>query len=593
MLPSNLGDALPNLVEFVLFSNNFEGQIPASLGNASGLELIALGANYFTCVIPTCFGRLTKLYELNLEDNNLETPDIQSWEFLYSLRNCTNLNVLSIAGNRLSGSIPNYIGELPTGLEYLLLDDNNLSGIVPASIGNLTGLVSLALSNNSLMGTVSEWVGPQIKLQNLELNQNNFSGHIPSSIGNLTQLAKLSLEQNNFSGTIPTSLSYLQQLSHLDLSNNNLQGILPAEVFRIQTLTKCVLAHNKIEGPIPSELSNLPQLTELRLSSNRIFGEIPDKLIECQELSVIELDQNILTGSIPLSLGNLATLNILNLSHNNFSSFIPTTLSSLELLTHLDLSYNHLQGEIPINGVFANATAVSLNGNWGLCGGVKDLHMPACPAVSRRIKLKLYLIILLILIFGLLSFAMSVYVILLMKKKSRRPYIILLSFGKKFPRVSCKDLAQATGNFSESNLIGRGSYGSVYRGKLTQAKMQVAVKVFDLGMKFADRSFISECEALGIIRHRNLLPILTSCSTIDNRGNDFKALIYEFMHNGSLDTWLHQKHCGVSPKLLGLSQRISIAIDIANALVYLHHDCERRIVHCDLKPVTTVESLRS
>jgi len=75
-----------------------------------------------------------------------------------------------------------------------------------------------------------------------------------------------------------------------------------------------------------------------------------------------------------------------------------------------------------------------------------------------------------------------------MKKKSRRPYLILLSFGKKFPRISYKDLAQATGNFSESNLIGRGSYGSVYRGTLTQAKMQVAIKVFDLGMKFADRS---------------------------------------------------------------------------------------------------------
>jgi serine/threonine protein kinase len=114
--------------------------------------------------------------------------------------------------------------------------------------------------------------------------------------------------------------------------------------------------------------------------------------------------------------------------------------------------------------------------------------------------------------------------------------------------------------------------------------VQVAIKIFDLGMKFADRSFVSECEALGIIRHRNLLPILTSCSTIDNRGNDFKALIYEFMHNGSLDTWLHQKHCGVSRKILGLAQRISIAIDIANALVYLHHDCERPIVHCDLKP---------
>ena len=123
---------------------------------------------------------------------------------------------------------------------------------------------------------------------------------------------------------------------------------------------------------------------------------------------------------------------------------------------------------------------------------------------------------------------------------------IVVFFGKKFPRVSYKDLAQATGNFSESNLIGRGSYSLVYRGKLTPAKTQVVIKVFDLGTRFADKSFVTECEALRTIRHRNLLPILTACSTIDNNGNDFKALMYEFMPNGNLDTWLHQKRGGVA-----------------------------------------------
>ena len=82
----------------------------------------------------------------------------------------------------------------------------------------------------------------------------------------------------------------------------------------------------------------------------------------------------------------------------------------------------------------------------------------------------------------------------------------------------------------------------------------MAIKVFDLDMRFADSSFVLECEALRIVRHRNLLPILTACSTIDNRCNDFKALIYEFMPNGNLDTWLHQKGGPVVPKLLGLTQ---------------------------------------
>jgi len=344
------------------------------------------------------------------------------------------------------------------------------------------------------------------------------------------------------------------------------------------------LYNNNLEGLIPPEVGNLRQLIELHLSSNRLTGEIPNSLGHCQELQEIKIDQNLLTGNIPMSLGNMKSLTMINLSHNNLLGVIPTPLANLQFLTGLDLSYNNLKGEIPINGVFANATAVSLNNNWGLCGGVKDLHMPACSAVSWRIKWKVYLTILLIMVFGFMSCAMSIYVILIVKKKSRSPYSKLLSFGKKFPRVSYKDLAQATGNFLESNLIGRGSYGSVYKGKLTQAKVQVAIKVFDLDMRFADSSFVSECEALRIVRHRNLLPILTACSTIDNRGNDFKALIYEFMPNGNLDTWLHQKAGHVVPKPSGLTQRISIAADVADALAYLHHDCRRPIVHCDLKP---------
>jgi len=89
---------------------------------------------------------------------------------------------------------------------------------------------------------------------------------------------------------------------------------------------------------------------------------------------------------------------------------------------------------------------------------------------------------------------------------------------------------------------------------------------------------------LRTIRHRNPLPILTAYSTIDNNGNDFRALIYEFMPNGNLDVWLHQKRGSIAPKLFGLAQRLSIGVGMADALAYIHHDCGRAIVHCDLKP---------
>ncbi|XP_058183385.1 receptor kinase-like protein Xa21 [Rhododendron vialii] len=112
--------------------------------------------------------------------------------------------------------------------------------------------------------------------------------------------------------------------------------------------------------------------------------------------------------------------------------------------------------------------------------------------------------------------------------------------------------------------------------------MVVAVKVFKLvDDPRASKSFKSECEALRNIRHRNLVKILTACSSIDHQGNEFKALVYEFMENGNLEEWLHLK--GRERKLCFL-QRLNIAIDVACAVDYLHHDCETPIIHCDLKP---------
>jgi len=336
--------------------------------------------------------------------------------------------------------------------------------------------------------------------------------------------------------------SHLTHLIYFSLAKNRLTGFIPPSLGNVKPMLMLNLSYNNFQGNIPVEFGNFRQLTTLDLSSNRLNGEIPESMGQFQQIYTIRLDQNVLKGNIPITFSNLKNLSMLNLSHNNLSGPIPACLKDLESLTRLDLSFNNFQGEIPRNGVFYNATIVSLNGNPGLCGGATNFHEPSCHVIyPRKAKIINYMVKISIPTFGFMSLIILIYTIIHGKKTSRRPYLLLLSFGKKFPRVSYKDLAQATGNFTESNLIGRGSYGSVYRGKLTQAKVQVAIKVFDLGMKFADRSFVSECE--GIIRHRNLLSILTSCSTIDNRGNDFKALIYEFMHNGSLDTWLHQKHC--------------------------------------------------
>ncbi|WVZ74623.1 hypothetical protein U9M48_022784, partial [Paspalum notatum var. saurae] len=118
-----------------------------------------------------------------------------------------------------------------------------------------------------------------------------------------------------------------------------------------------------------------------------------------------------------------------------------------------------------------------------------------------------------------------------------------------------------------------------------KGKLEVAVKVLDLDMPGAEKSFLSECEALRNIQHCNLVPIVTACSTLDSEGRLFKALVYEFMPNGNLERWLHHKGDEKPTKYLSLTQRIRIIVNIADALDYIHNDTgSRSIIHCDVKP---------
>ncbi|KAJ9557427.1 hypothetical protein OSB04_012041 [Centaurea solstitialis] len=163
------------------------------------------------------------------------------------------------------------------------------------------------------------------------------------------------------------------------------------------------------------------------------------------------------------------------------------------------------------------------------------------------------------------------------------------SISESFEKILYGRLFKATEGFSAANLIGTGGFGSVYKGVLDESGLTVAIKVLNLQHRGGSRSFMAECEALKNIRHRNLVKVITSCSSLNFQGNDFKALMYDFMPNGSLETWLHSSttidhlpHDQLHQ--LNLVQRISIAKDMAYALDYLHYRCGNVIVHRDLKP---------
>ncbi|KAL6658191.1 hypothetical protein ACP70R_003777 [Stipagrostis hirtigluma subsp. patula] len=589
-VPSDLGNSLPNLELLFLDMNSFHGHIPTSLTNASSLYYLDMSNNSFTGVVPSSIGKLSKLSKLNFELNKLQAHNKQEWEFMNSLGNCTKLEALSIAMNKLEGPVPSSLGNLSIMLRQLYLGNNQLTGGFPSSIENLANLIFLGLEGNRFTGVVPDWLGSLKTLQGLNLYNNMFTGPIPPSLSNLSHLFELFLCSNQFTGQIPTSLGNLQNLALFNISNNNLHGRIPKEIFGIPTMRLISISFNNLDGTLPTESGNAKQLIYLELSSNKLSGEVPSTLGDCESLEGIEIGHNVFNGSIPTSLGNIRTLKFLNLSHNNLTGLIPASLGNLHLLEQLDLSFNHLEGEVPAQGIFKNATAMWIYGNQELCGGPLELHLPSCfmrplgSAVHKRsVVLKVVIPIAIMLSLGAMIFVKLIWC----KRKQKRKSFSFPSFARELPKISYNDLVKATEGFSTSNLIGKGRYGSVYQGTLFQDGNMVAIKVFSLETRGAQKSFIAECNALRNVRHRNLVPILTACSSIDYNGNDFKALVYKFMSGGDLHNLLYltqdSRNSSYSNNI-SLAQRLSILVDVSDALAYLHHNHQQTIVHCDLKP---------
>ncbi|KAK9143118.1 hypothetical protein Syun_012518 [Stephania yunnanensis] len=197
---------------------------------------------------------------------------------------------------------------------------------------------------------------------------------------------------------------------------------------------------------------------------------------------------------------------------------------------------------VPTEGLFQHTSAFSILGNSKLCGGISELQLPLCPADHKQ-------------------------------KHSNKKHQISLHIKVVIGVVVSSTMLAAL-LLAVLSIIREGTE-------------PVAVKVLNMIDHKASKSFMAECEALRDVRHRNLIKILNACSVVDFQGNDFKALIFKFMLNGSLENWLHPVRSDVRrypTKSLNLPQRLNIAIDIASTMDYLHNHCETPIIHCDLKP---------
>ncbi|XP_039042006.1 receptor kinase-like protein Xa21 isoform X1 [Hibiscus syriacus] len=569
--------SLSNLEKLYLWGNTLSGNIPDSICNVSKLRFLELDTNSFSGPIPNALGNLRLLEGLYLYSNHLTTkPSVHESSFFYSLANCSYLRILDLSFNPLNDILPTSLSNLSISLKHFKARACKIRGNLPTEIGSLNNIMELDLSTNELGGSIPAEIGRLKNLQFLDFSGNKLQGSIPHELCGLKGLQQLLLAMNDLDEPLPVCLGDLISLSVLDFSSNKLHSSIPLSFWSLSDILQVDLSSNYFNGSLPLDIGNLKVIIRLNLSRNFFSSDIPPTLGSLQDLQVLLLSHNRFQGPIPESLGGLLSLKSLDLSNNNLSGEIPKSLERLSHLKFLDVSFNRLEGEIPNRGCFVNFTAKSFMKNYALCGSPRLQVQPCKNDIHRQSNKALLHALKYVLPICGSTIIVVAFVIVYKKWQSKSTSLTtaedVVPFNK-WRRISYHQLLEGTGGFNESNFLGSGSFGSVYKGILSDG-MEVAIKVFNLELDGAFRSFDVECEVMGNILHRNLVKVITCCSTAD-----FKALVLEFMPNGSLEKWLYSENHS-----LDILQRINIMIDVASALDYLHFGCLFPVIHCDLKP---------
>ncbi|XP_047268880.1 receptor kinase-like protein Xa21 [Capsicum annuum] len=575
IIPPSVGNAT-KLTNFSLSGNRINGNIPKKIGNLSQLAILDLHDNQLTGNIPATLFNISSLLAVSLRINCLfghlllDEGNIASNMMFLSISHnqisgpiptnicqLTELKVLSISFNNKIGKIPRNIGCL-SKLEEFYVGDNPIKGIIPTSMGNISTHQKLYCGNNCIVGQIPPELGELSNLRQLSFVQNyNLTGHIPEAIFNISSLEIIDFSSNNLSGRIPTTTGlHLPNLEGLFL------GQIPLFITNASKLETLGLENNFLKGTIPTNLGNFRELHALILNSNQLTNEPREhelqffnSLADSRMLRYLQVGSNPLNGVLPYSIGNLSsTIEVVYLADAHISGFMPASTGNISGLITLVFQNNNLMGNIPSEivlegvipsgGVFANSTLQSFLGNKGLCG-MHILEVPPCPITKSG-----------------------------QQSKSKKLVLkIVIPVISTYPLISFHEIQRATSNFDRSNLIGVGSSGSVYKGTLSRGTV-VAIKVLDLENKQVCKRFDTECEVMRNVRHRNLLPVITTCSS-----EYIRAFVLHYMSNGSVENWLYREDCH-----LNLLQRVIVMLDAAMAIEYVHHGYETSIVHCDLKP---------
>ncbi|XP_019223934.1 PREDICTED: probable LRR receptor-like serine/threonine-protein kinase At3g47570 [Nicotiana attenuata] len=327
-------------------------------------------------------------------------------------------------------------------------------------------------------------------------------------------------------------------------------------LWSLKDLVELDFSNNSLVGSLPPYFGNLNAITVVDLSRNHLSGSIPTMVGDLQKLIYLSLAFNELQGSILESLGKMISLESADLSNNILSVMIPKSLEALRYLKDFNVSFNRLEGEIPSKGPFLNFTSQFFMGNEELCGGFLFRPFKA-RLVHHSWRSRFLLIVLVPLAVSFMGLG-SIVMFMFRRCRNVPTQVESLPATTILARISYIEIERATQGFDQCNLLGHGGFGSVYKGIFANW-MVLAVKEFNLQIEGAFKSFDTECEVLRNLRQRNLTKAISSCTNMD-----FKALLLEYMPNGSLEQWLHS-----DDYFLNMIQRLDIMVDVASALEYL------------------------
>ncbi|KAL0908711.1 hypothetical protein M5K25_023217 [Dendrobium thyrsiflorum] len=577
-IPASLCDA-GGLVNFSANSANVSGSVPDFLATSfPSVNHLALAFNLLSGHLPATFAGsgIRSLWLNNQVGGHSLSGSISV------VQNMTNLEQLWLHSNSFDGPLPDFSGLV--GLQDLMIRDNKLTGPVSSSLTSLKSLTRVALTNNLLQGPLPVFSN-SVKELDLDPKTESFCLEKPGSPCDARVYILLTIAKSfdypvifgeNWKGNDPCGAEWLGvtcngegNITVINFQNMGLNGTISPDFAKLPALQKLLLSNNNLIGTIPTSLTGLANLSELDVSNNSISGKVPNfpdhVLLKTQGNP--KIGSNVLTpvsspsgvlingsgpvgsesGEVPRGKGKSTSTQV-----GIIVGSVLTAICGISLLTFLTLCY-YKRKQQNFNRVQSPNTTV-IHPRYS--GSDPDLVKITVAGSSVNT--------------GAASENYS-------QVSSGPSDVHVVEAGNLM--ISIQVLKNVTNNFNEENILGRGGFGTVYKGELHDGT-KIAVKRMESGVMGTKglNEFKSEIAVLTKVRHRNLVSLLGYC--LD--GNE-RLLVYEYMPQGTLSHHLFDwREEGL--KSLEWMKRLSIALDVARGVEYLHSLAHQSFIHRDLKP---------